>query len=65
VVGKEHDEKPCIMLKELKRFVDFEGTWVDEEKEGGVVYVKLGIYSKGMDWKGKCQRDILDIKSNQ
>jgi hypothetical protein len=51
VARKEHDEKPCIMLRELKRFVDFEDTWVEEEEEGGVAYVKLGI-TLG-DWIGK------------
>jgi hypothetical protein len=32
VAAREHDEKPCIMLRELKRFVDFESTWVERKR---------------------------------
>jgi hypothetical protein len=51
VARKEHDEKPCIMLRELKRFVDFESTWVGEEEKGGATYVRLGIIP--WEWIGK------------
>jgi hypothetical protein len=43
VAGKENHEKTCIMLRELKRFVDFEGTWVEDKEEGGLTFVRLGI----------------------
>jgi hypothetical protein len=47
------------MLRELKRFVDFEGMWVEEEGS------EAKDYSKGMDWKGKCQKGTLQTGSNQ
>ncbi len=49
------------MLRKLKRFVDFEGMWVEEEEEGG----EAKDSSKGMDWKGKCQKGAFQTGSNQ
>jgi hypothetical protein len=65
MVGREHDEKPCIMLMKLKRFMDFEGTWVKEEEEGGVTYVRLGITPR--EWIGKenVKEALLRLKATK
>jgi hypothetical protein len=65
VAGREHDEKSCIMLRELKRFVDFESTWVEEEEEGGVAYVRLRITPR--EWIGKenVKEAFLKVKTTK
>jgi len=65
VAGRENDEKTCIMLRELKRFVNFEGVWVEDKEEGGSTFVKLGIIPR--EWIGKenVKEALLRLKATK